>query len=514
MVVILAAAGLIFRLAEKPLTASLITPEVFRQRRNMWFAITLIAFLSHNFWLYTLICGVLLVAYGQGDRQPLALYCMLLFVIPPFDVQVPGLGLMNYFFDLNHVRLLNLVVLLPAALRLSGEKQNGASDSRLVDAMIVVYILLQFLLQAAVVNFTGMLRGLFYLLVDVWLVYYVASRSLRDMAGFRNTVASLVLAISVMAPMAVFEVARSWLIYDSLAPAMGAPAPEMGVYIMRGEGGLLRANVAAGNSIVLGYFMMIGLALMVFLGPLLPSRNARIGACVALGAGIVAALSRGPWVGAVVALVIGLFLGQRDSRRIFRWMGGAGLIFGLLLMSPMGDAVIDHLPFVGTVDEGSVTYRQQLFDVSMLVLWQNPMFGAFDYMLDPQMEQMRQGQGIIDIVNTYLAIALPYGLVGLTLFVLPFIYMLVVCFLTRRRVAKFDLQAESLGRALLGALVGILVTIATVSSICAVPTLYWMMLGMCVAYARVYAHAEMPAVGARRQTRSQAEIKDCGRVSF
>jgi O-antigen ligase len=146
--------------------------------------------------------------------------------------------------------------------------------------------------------------------------------------------------------------------------------------------------------------------------------------------------------------------------------------------------VIDHLPFVGTVDEGSVTYRQRLFEVSMLVFWQSPLFGSFDYINNPLMEEMRQGQGIIDIVNSYLAVSLAHGVVGLVLFVGPFLTVLVACWRTHRRTGHLDPGSEAVGRAVLACMIGILVTIATVSSISVVPTIYWMVLGLGVAYAR------------------------------
>ena len=88
----------------------------------------------------------------------------------------------------------------------------------------------------------------------------------------------------------------------------------------------------------------------------------------------------------------------------------------LLLASPAGRTIIDYLPFVGTVDAGTVTYRERLFDISIEVIKQNPVLGAADVMQLPVMQQLRQGAGIIDIVNTYLLVALVTGLVGLSLF--------------------------------------------------------------------------------------------------
>jgi len=484
LVVILGAAAAVFWLAERSLCALTMTVADYRRRRNLWFGITLIGFLSHNFWIYIVLAAALLAVGGSRERErnPLALYCLLLFALPPYDKPIPGFGLINYVFDINHVRLLNLVVLLPVALRLYGERNARTAGSFWPDILVAAYIVYRVGMQAMVDSLTGDMRATFYLLVDIWLPYYATSRFLRSIETFRETAASFVLAVAVMAAIAAFEVARSWLVYTSLRLPWEVGIDDLSVYILRGEGGLLRANVAVGNSIVLGYVMMVAIALMIFIGPQLRSRPMLLLGTGTLVAGLVAALSRGPWVGTAVAMIVGIGIGPGGVKRLARIGAISGLLFGVLLVSPYGGAIIDHLPFVGTVDEGSVTYRQRLFEVSMMVLWQNPMFGAFDYILNPAMEQMRQGQGIIDIVNTYLAIALGYGLIGLSLFVFPFLYALVATYLAHRRAARLDVDADRLGRSLLAAMVGIMITIATVSSITVVPTVYWLMLGLCIAY--------------------------------
>lgn len=502
LIVILAAAFPVFWLARKPMTASLMTNEQFSLRRNLWITVTLIAFLSHNYWIYVFLCAVVLLVYGKRDPNPLALYCMLLFAAPSIDMQLPGFGLVNYVFDVNHIRLLNLFVLLPFAIRLAGGSGsldgNGSTTqrSKVLDWMVIAYLALLTVLQMQHVNFTSLMRGVFYSIVDIWIPYYIASRSLRQVTDFRHVAACFVLAVVVMVPMAAFEAAKGWLLYDGLPRALGAPQSSIGVYILRGEGGMLRANVAAGNSIVLGYFMMVAIVFSLFIGRQIPSKKMFIALMGALFLGLIAALSRGPWVATAIALTTALCLGPGGGRRLALLTGLGGAAFALLLISPWGGSVIDHLPFVGTVDEGSVTYRQQLFDVSMMVLWQNPIFGAFDYILNPAMEQMRQGQGIIDMVNTYLAVALPYGLTGLLLFVLPFGYVLTKTFLVRRAYGKSNPEVELLGRSLLGVVIGIMVTIATVSSIGAVPAVYWVVIGICAAYIHRYGGSNSSAASA------------------
>ena len=164
----------------------------------------------------------------------------------------------------------------------------------------------------------------------------------------------------------------------------------------------------------------------------------------------------------------------------------AGLVaLPLLAVMPGGQKVLDLLPFVGSVEKGNITYREQLFENAMIVIERNLWFGSENFRNTPEMQAMRQGQGIIDVVNTYLHIALQSGLVGLSLFVGFFVAALLGIRKALRSLADKEDDIYRLGRALLATLVGILIIIATVSSITIIPVVYWSVAGLGVAYAQM-----------------------------
>ena len=101
------------------------------------------------------------------------------------------------------------------------------------------------------------------------------------------------------------------------------------------------------------------------------------------------------------------------------------------------------------------------------------------------MQSLTQGQGIIDIVNTYIGIALSVGLIGLMLFVCFFAAVLLGIRKGMRSFSNKDEEARRLGRALLATLAGIMITIVTVSSITVIPVVYWSIAGLGVAYAQM-----------------------------
>jgi O-antigen ligase len=165
----------------------------------------------------------------------------------------------------------------------------------------------------------------------------------------------------------------------------------------------------------------------------------------------------------------------------------------LLLLSPAGHGIIAYLPFVGSIDESNVTYRQRLLEISIQVIMQHPFFGAYDFFYSPAMQELKQGStGFIDLVNTYLGVGLSSGFVGLTLFIGFFIAVLAGLFKSMRGLPDRQGELYILGRALLSVVLCIMVMIFTVSSITVIPTVYWALAGVSVAYARMLAIRAAP----------------------
>ncbi|MFZ2321888.1 MAG: O-antigen ligase domain-containing protein, partial [Pseudomonas sp.] len=92
LIVILALACIVFAFARRPAT-DLIPHSDFTRRRNLWLSLSALAFISHSFWVYAVLTALVLAITQRRERNPLALFFMLLFLIPPAPIQIPGLGL-------------------------------------------------------------------------------------------------------------------------------------------------------------------------------------------------------------------------------------------------------------------------------------------------------------------------------------------------------------------------------------------------------------------------------------
>ena len=429
LVVILILSTAFFIFATRSATA-IIGRDHFTRRRNLWFGLTLAAFLAHNFWLYTFIAIPLLLYANRHETNPPALFFFILFALPVATIQIPGLGLINYIFELSHARILALFILLPAFFVLLRQSDTHSSHGIGADGVLIAYLLLIVALSLRESNLTSTARLAFYLFIDTFLPYYVVSRFLKNVQAFKDALLSLVLAIMVLALIAVFEAAKHWLLYQPLLDVLGLE----GMLAYLGRDGMLRAVASAGHSIALGYLMVVGIGCYLFLHQSIKSKVVRRMGIALLTAGLIAPLSRGPWVGAAVLLIVFIATGRKPAHRLMGLALAGMLALPLIAMLPGGERAINLLPFIGTTEKGSIDYREDLLTNSIIVIKRNPWFGSVNFEQTPEMEALRQGQGIIDVVNTYIGVALRQGLVGLVLFAGFFALVVIGVYQAKRSI--------------------------------------------------------------------------------
>jgi O-antigen ligase len=488
LVVIIALALIVFTFT-RTAAFTFTSQENFIRRRNLWLSLTLTAFLAHNFWLYLLVATPLLIYSNRRDPNPIALFFSILFVLPLAIVPIPGMGLINFVFDLTHPRVLTLLILLPTFFYQIRQSETISFGRTAADKAFASYLVILTLTYLRDPNLTNFMRQIFYLLIDIFLPYFVISRSLKNLQNFRDALLSFVLATMIIALLAVFESYKSWLLYSPLTSVLGMQDAMTG-YL--GRDGLLRVVVTAGQPIVLGYLMMVGVGFYLFFQPYIKSKLMRRLGIALLIAGLIAPVSRGPWIGSAVMFSVFIATGPYAARRLFVLVIAVLIALPLIAELPGGERVINLLPYIGNTEKGGIEYREQLFHNSMITVQRNPLLGSDDFLNTPEMQAMIQGEGIIDIVNSYLIILLRYGYLGLSTFMAFFAFTLLGIYRAMRSLSDKTSEEHMLGRVLLSTLVGILTTIVTVSSISYIPIVYLSVAGLGVAYAQMIKQARIP----------------------
>jgi O-antigen ligase len=483
---VLVIAAIVFWLA-KPFVPLFITPGDFARRRNVWYALTVTAFISPSFWLFALIAIPVMAIAGRKDSNPSALYLMLLQVIPEVNVPVPMIG-MPYLFFVNNYLLLSFCVMTPAALRIMRSKdKTGIQPFGFMDFCLLAYGCLTAVLYIHTQtpdggiypgSVTESLRRGFVFFFGIYIPYFAISRMDSNRRVLVDTMASFCLACALMAAIAVFESARHWLLYDM--PDRWGYGASFSMYLARGSS--LRAMASSGHSLALGHLLAMAFGFWLYLQGRVDSKRLRLGVIALFWAGLLAAYARGAWIAAV--LIYFLFAALRPNPlSTFLKASMAAMVVAIpVYLSPLGDKIISVLPFLGgTVDNFNVIYRQRLWERSWQIIQENPIWGDPAAML--KMQDLRQGQGIIDLVNTYAGVLLGSGFIGLSLFLAFISSALFKTWLSSRRYMRASPDYGLLGGSLVSCILGTLLLIENGSFVGVSERMFYVIAALAAAYA-------------------------------
>ena len=476
LIVILTIATAIFVLAKKQIEG-IVQPQEFILWRNAWFIITLIAFLASNFWVYILATGLYVNYVIKKVENRIAFFYAILFAVPVISVR------MGPLFYIDYVVLLSLVILLPMFFSAKHRVDAPRFGQMIPDWLVIILITLMTILEMRGTTFTDAGRsGIGYFLA-IFLPYFVACR-IKDFNHLKIAITAFTFAGLIAGSLAIFESFDQWLLYNPLPNALHADF-NLGSYLGRGSN--LRALSSLGHPLILGLLMMIVLGLYLFVAPLIENKWMRRLCWLAIIGGLFAPLSRGAWISTLILLFIYIAIGPKMIKRMTVAVFFSMLAASTLPFVPGGEKLINYLPFVGKgkTDQFNVDYREVLFEKGLQIVARKPLFGVDEPSLEPEMEDMVQGEGIVDIVNSYLNIVLGYGIPALMLYIGFFLLAIWRVFKSRKRIKDKNSDEYRCGTALIATMLAVLVAIFSTSSIGAIPTIIYSLAGLLYAYARV-----------------------------
>ncbi len=435
---------------------------------QLWLTVTLFAFTIPSLALFLVFVSLFLMAFVVKKPNPMAQFMVLILAIPSVWFVVPAFGLIDHLAEFDFVRLVILVFLVPAFFLLG----NDPADGRAGRLWVLLFLGWLFALTFMATNFTTFLRTVFQTLLDVLVPFEIGRRSVRRIDDLQRISTAFVTVAAGLSLIAIFEYSRHWLLYASL-PAWWGTTWGLGHYLDRG--GALRAQATMGQPINLGYVLAIAFVLALPRSQYGGRPRRRLPMLILIAGGLFASLSRGPWLGAIAGCLIYLALKPKAARTLLITLFLGAFTIVVLPLVPGGEKIYNLLPFVGKSDVGSETYRHDLLLGFWDLLVANPITGVPDYDTRPELQYLRQGEGIIDLVNTYLGVAVGSGFPGLLLFIFAHS---VVLFGLWRSLKRFSAEGRDLASAFLAAYLAAMLIIATTSSIGPIATVYWSFAGI------------------------------------
>jgi len=475
LIIILTIATTIFALAKSQIEP-LVQPEEYIRWRNSWIIITLIAFLAGNFVIYLLATGFYVWYAVKKVENRLAFYFAILFAIPVISVRL------GPFFNIDYVSLLSIVILLPMFFSKKWRMDSPRFGKLLGDWLVILLITLMTLLEMRGTTVTDALRNGIVYSLTIFLPYFVTSRAIKDYNQLKVAIIGFTLAGIIAGSLGIFEYLFSWLLYNPLSNALNTPF-SLGSYLARGNS--LRALSSLGHPLILGLLMVIVFGFYLYVAPLIKNKWLRLLCQLVVLGGLIAPVSRGPWVAAAALFFFYLALGPKLIKKMSIAIIMTVIAAASLPVIPGGEKVIDLLPFVGKTGQFNASYREVLFDKGLLIIAREPLFGVPEPADEPEMEDMVQGEGIVDIVNSYLNIVLAYGIPALILYCWLFLIALFRVNKSRKRIKDKNSEEYRCGRVLIATMLAVLMAIFSTSSIGAIPTIIYSLVGLMFSYSRV-----------------------------
>jgi O-antigen ligase len=220
---------------------------------------------------------------------------------------------------------------------------------------------------------------------------------------------------------------------------------------------------------------------------------------VVLLAGVGTALSRATWLSAGLMMLLFTALAGQMRHIMMVMTGGVAVFSVLAAVVPAFQELLNKLPIIGDPEavaaaaaanaspDDDKEYRQAIFEGALELIKDNMWFGlpnATSYL-----EYLKQGQGIVDIVNTYLGVALNFGMTGLLPFVGMFIIALLKMWRLRQRLDP-GMDGWYLANSMIATLLTIMVMIFSTSSISIIPYVYYALLALTVSIEKIYSEPE------------------------
>ena len=411
----------------------------------------LFALWSPNVWL-VFAAEVIVIGFLSRSRSEAAAFYMLTLLSLP--------GLVREF-AIGSVYLLPLDKLLFAALGLGVAtivRPRTARASGWVDVPMWLFFAL-YIVQARDLNFTSTLRAITDPSLTIALPYFLLSRAIPRAEDIRRLLLTVCFGAAVMSIVAFYEARTGWLIYDSVSHHLGLASG--GTYA-HGRGGVLRAGASFEEATTFGVFLGAALIAVLASRDVFQSNRKWMVAVGMLCLGLFAANARAGYLAAVLGVLAFDIYRRRYGAMIVKTGVIAGGLAVLLMAAQIVPKIGERFGLTGQ-GAGSIDYRTQLTRRGFEEIAKHPFFGVTMNEAHLALSDMRQGEGIVDFLNSYVLYGMTAGVPG--------ILALAGCFLvmmsgmaSRRRAYASDPQLLRFG-GFVFATIGATIVIAWVSGL-------------------------------------------------
>ena len=379
---------------------------------------------GHNVWVVYIASLLALPILARSRADAAALYCIMVVSLPLLNQKI-FLGSL-YLIPLN--KYVFSALGLAIACMIKRDKAVVPKRSRF-DLPIILIMVLE-LTQARDPSVTATIRQCIPVIVTILVPYVFLSRALNTPQDVRRFLLTLALAGFVMAVVATAEARLHWLIYKQIQGNLNIDT-QINAY-MKMRAGMVRAPASFVESTSLGTFLAIAVMAVMTVRDRFASRAKWLVALFFLLLGLMAANSRGAFVSVAIGAVAWDFYCRRYGALSAKVVA-AGLLYLFALTAAQFSAFFAAMVGQGSGTEATTEYRYLLLRRGLEEIRKHPLLGQTLDSALANLQDLRQGEGIIDLVNGYINYGLTLGYPGMVGLVLVFISLSLAMLAARRR---------------------------------------------------------------------------------
>lgn len=364
-----------------------------------------------NVWFIYFAVFLMMLIFGAKAEHAPGVFIFLFATIPSFPQQIM-IG--NVPFIVGTSQIFSSIAFGILAIFLGRTKYRFGKAFWYITLSISLFMVVIYSRGTSFTNFTReVLHIILAYVVPLWAMASLTSR-IKDV----RYLSVYILAAGVSLTTAVvFEAAGGWNFYRTIYEHVGIPPVWSG---LKWRNGLLRATGPAFDATTMGLLLTLFAIFAWTSKGVLKSRPWSLAITALMGLGIYLTQSRNPIIGLAVGLVAWYLL--QHGKKLGGWVvassiGAASIAVVAVLASEPSTTNSPHSP------DNTLEYRVRLLNRGIEEYKKHPFLGQSKADVDRRMEDLRQGEGIIDYVNSYLFSALLGGVAGL--FVIISIFLVV-----------------------------------------------------------------------------------------
>jgi hypothetical protein len=398
-------------------------------------ALTAIAFLSPQLIIAHIAIALVPLVLGRTKLKVGLVVAAGMFALPPLPshVEVGGAWLFAWTMQ-STLGLSGLIALLIAPGRL-------AKAPPWADVATIIVVLVLTVIDARGGPVTGYFRQ-FANYVFVYIIpIFIITRSARNAVEWRSMLTTMAGVGLILSVIVLYETRSTWPLYATLSPHYGIET--YGV-IVKWRGGLMRAFGPLEEATALGCVLVICFTAALAARRSFISNLHYIGVVSVIAVGTLAPQSRGGMIGIAVAFVVSSFY-RRGVGSGVQLALAATLLSGAYALAMAIGSVGTQISTSLAEARGTVDYRAELLRRGLQEYWKNPIFGDSNVNVIARMQDLVQGEHIVDFVNSYLYFALFSGAIGLILFCAAFLLPMGRLIQIRRQLPPLSAERDVAG---------------------------------------------------------------------